>query len=140
VLLHDEPGEVEIVLDGDTNPEDWPRIGKGTDRAEGFRPLFLTEKDIGDYEELEGRRATGKEVAAGVLVGADPEKRLGRNSHFHHLIDPAPNAANHLPGLVHHFAALLCLPDRDQLSCTRRSTSVMRKSPQKIHSRQPSLR
>jgi hypothetical protein len=56
VLLHDEPGEVEFVLDGETNPEDWPahRYGRGIMIAEPkiFGHLFVAEEQIGNYEDL----------------------------------------------------------------------------------------
>jgi hypothetical protein len=56
VLLHGELGEVELVLDGDTNPEDWParEYGRGIMIVEPkvFGRLFLTEKDIAGYEDL----------------------------------------------------------------------------------------
>ena len=56
VLLHDEPGEVEFVLDGDTNPKNWPapENGRGIMVVEPkiFRRLFLAEKDIVVYEDL----------------------------------------------------------------------------------------
>jgi hypothetical protein len=56
VLLHDEPGEVEFVLDGETNPEDWParRYGRGIMIIEPkiFGYLFVPEEHIGSYEDL----------------------------------------------------------------------------------------
>jgi hypothetical protein len=56
VLLHGEPGEVELVLDGENNPEDWPaaQYGRGIMIREPkvFGRLFLTEKDLADYEDL----------------------------------------------------------------------------------------
>jgi hypothetical protein len=56
ILLHDEPGEVEFVLDGETNPEDWPasEFGRGVMIVEPkiLGRLFLTENDLGDYEDL----------------------------------------------------------------------------------------
>jgi len=54
VLLHGEPGEVEFVLDGDTNPEGWPEHERGVMIVEPkfFGRLFLAETDIGDYEDL----------------------------------------------------------------------------------------
>jgi len=57
VLLHGEPGEIEFVLDGKTNPAAWlaQEHGRGIMIAEPkvFGYLFLTETDIGDYEDLE---------------------------------------------------------------------------------------
>jgi hypothetical protein len=56
VLLHGEPGEVELVLRGDNNPEDWPgpEYGRGIMIVEPkvFGRLFIAEKDIADYVDL----------------------------------------------------------------------------------------
>jgi hypothetical protein len=56
ILLHGEPGEVEFVLDGETNPEDWPaeKYGRGVMIAEPkrFGRLFLAERDLADFEDL----------------------------------------------------------------------------------------
>ena len=56
MILHDEPGEVELVLDGETNPEDWPvyEYGRGIMIVEPkvFGRLFLPEQDISNYEDL----------------------------------------------------------------------------------------
>ena len=56
VLLHGEPGEVEFVLDGENNPEDWPAqdYGRGVMIVEPkvFGRLFLREADIGEYQDL----------------------------------------------------------------------------------------
>ncbi len=56
VLLHGEPGEVEFVLDGETNPDDWSacEYGRGIMIVEpkAFGRLFLAERDIADYEDL----------------------------------------------------------------------------------------
>ncbi|HXQ28991.1 MAG TPA: hypothetical protein VN848_06945 [Gemmatimonadales bacterium] len=57
VLLHGEPGHVELVLDGEHNPRDWPakEYGRGIMIAEPkvFGRLFLAERDLEDYEDLE---------------------------------------------------------------------------------------
>ena len=57
VLLHGEAGEVEFVLDGDNNPENWPAdvYGRGVMIAEPkvFGLLYLPEKDLADFEDLE---------------------------------------------------------------------------------------
>jgi hypothetical protein len=57
VLLHGEPGEVELLLDGEHNTEDWPAevYGSGIVIAEPkvFGRLFLPEDDLKDYEDLE---------------------------------------------------------------------------------------
>jgi len=57
VLLHREPGEVEFVLDGENNPEDWPArdYGRGVMIVEPkvLGRLFLPETDIHGYEALE---------------------------------------------------------------------------------------
>jgi hypothetical protein len=57
VLLHGDPGEIDLVLDGENNLEAWPaeKYGRGILVAEPktFGYLFLTEADIGDYEDLE---------------------------------------------------------------------------------------
>jgi hypothetical protein len=51
VLLHDEPGEVDFVLNGETNPEDWPahKYGRGVMIAEPkvFGYLYVPEVHIG---------------------------------------------------------------------------------------------
>lgn len=56
VLLHDELSEVEFVLDGETNPEDWPadRYGRGIMIIEPkmFGHLFVPEEHLGSYEDL----------------------------------------------------------------------------------------
>jgi hypothetical protein len=56
VLLHDELGEVEFVLDGENNPDDWPahRYGRGIMIVDPkiFGWLFVPEEDIGSYEDL----------------------------------------------------------------------------------------
>jgi hypothetical protein len=57
VLLHGDPGEIDLVLDGENNPEAWPaeKYGRCIMVAEPktFGYLLLTEADIGDYEDLE---------------------------------------------------------------------------------------
>lgn len=57
VLLHGERGEIELVLDGQNNPEDWPvdKYGRGIMIREPkcFGRLFLSETDVKDYEDLE---------------------------------------------------------------------------------------
>jgi hypothetical protein len=56
VLLHDEPGEVEFVLDGHTNPQDWPvdEYGRGVMIVEPkmFGYLFVAGDQVGNYEDL----------------------------------------------------------------------------------------
>jgi len=56
VLLHGEPGHVELVLDGETNPRDWPtkeyRRGIMIAEPKAFGRLFLAESDLADYEDL----------------------------------------------------------------------------------------
>jgi hypothetical protein len=57
VLLHGEAGKIDIVLDGESNPEAWPpqKYGRGIMISEPkvFGYLFLTEADIAGYEDLE---------------------------------------------------------------------------------------
>jgi len=57
VLLHGEAGEIDLVQDGENNPEAWPEAkdGRGIMISEPkiFGYLFLKEADIGDYEDLE---------------------------------------------------------------------------------------
>jgi hypothetical protein len=56
VLLHNDPAEIVLVLDGKTNPQDWPAqvYGRGVLIAEPkvFGHLFLTEDDLRSYEDL----------------------------------------------------------------------------------------
>jgi hypothetical protein len=56
ILLHDEPGEVEFVLDGETNLQDWPaqECGRGIMIVEPkmFGYLFVAEDQIGSIEDL----------------------------------------------------------------------------------------
>jgi hypothetical protein len=56
VLLHGEPGEIQFVHDGETNPEGSPagELERGVMIAEPtvFGILFLAEKEIPDYEDL----------------------------------------------------------------------------------------
>ena len=56
VLLHNEPGEIDFVLDGETNPEEWPahEYGRGIMIIEPkvFGYLFVPEDQIGNYEDL----------------------------------------------------------------------------------------
>ena len=57
VLLHSEAGEIDLVLDGETNTEAWPaeKHGRGIMISEPkvFGHLFLSEADIAGYEDLE---------------------------------------------------------------------------------------
>jgi hypothetical protein len=57
VLLHKEPAEIELVLDGDHNPADWPahEHGRGIMIVEPkvFGRLFLTERQLADYGDLD---------------------------------------------------------------------------------------
>jgi hypothetical protein len=61
VLLHDAPGEVEFVLDGDTNPDEWPaqNYGRGIMIAEPrtFGRLFVPEEHIGNEDLIFVSRA-----------------------------------------------------------------------------------
>jgi hypothetical protein len=56
VRLHDELGEVELVLDGETNPRDWAadKYGRGILIVEPkmFGHLFVSEEQVGSYEDL----------------------------------------------------------------------------------------
>jgi hypothetical protein len=56
VLLQDEPGEIELVLDGRTNPADWParEYGSGILIVEPkvFGRLFIAAPQIENYEDL----------------------------------------------------------------------------------------
>ena len=56
VLLHGDAGEVEFVLDGENNPEDWPveQFGRGIMIAapKSFGSLFLAEAELADNEDL----------------------------------------------------------------------------------------
>ncbi len=56
VLLHNQPGEIELVLDGASNPPAWPadKYGRGILIAEPkvFGRLFLSEEELRKYEDL----------------------------------------------------------------------------------------
>ena len=57
VLLQGDPGEIDLVLDSENNPEAWPaeKYGRGIliSEPKAFGLLFLNEADIATYEDLD---------------------------------------------------------------------------------------
>lgn len=57
VLFHGEPAQIEFVLDGEHNPDDWPAedYGRGVMVAEPkvFGHAFLPEDTLATSEDLE---------------------------------------------------------------------------------------
>jgi hypothetical protein len=57
VLLHGEAGKVDLVLDGENNPEGWPaeqyRRGIMISEPKTFGSLFLAEAQVGNYQDFE---------------------------------------------------------------------------------------
>ena len=68
VLLHHAPGEVEFVLDGETNPEQWPAhmYGRGIMIAEPktFGHIFVPEEHIGTEDIVLVSRSIGRQESS----------------------------------------------------------------------------